>query len=371
MNGSVTPRIVPNDCRPKKFAYATGGTTINGMGFVAVAVDAIQRQSGVLNAFIDVEESGDEAAADAGRASVWARLAEALDPLFGAGTGAQVFSGNYPTGIGGDEDDDAAFEMISAVLDALSSKAKFRTATAEGGALYGTAGLLGEAAIGDVFDRVMSTVTVEYGSTKFTRFGAWGRVSTTHANVTPSATSTDPANGVFAYSPLVATVYRTNDPNFPAGVSATYEGATVARGSDDANTLYEGSITIFVNWAGNVDTAGNVGTVSAAIDGLRNSEGALYINGGLGVATILFTTDITVERDGITNALSFNATNTNARLRHSNIRVPDAERTGDANIDGIFVGKVIDGPLGIIGAWDLSNQDGDNLAGAYGADLQP
>ena len=58
-------------------------------------------------------------------------------------------------------------------------------------------------------------------------------------------------------------------------------------------------------------------------------------------------------------------------LRHSNIRVPDAERTGDANIDGIFVGKAIDGPLGIIGAWDLSNQDGDNLAGAYGADLQP
>ena len=142
--------------------YASGGTTINGRGFVDEVVNAIQRQINVLTALIDLEESGDEAAADAGRASVWARLAEALDALFGAGTGVQVFSGNYPTGIGGDEDDDAAADRIADVLDALSSKAKFKTATAEGGILYGTGGLLGGAAFGDVFDRVMSTLTVEY-----------------------------------------------------------------------------------------------------------------------------------------------------------------------------------------------------------------
>ena len=351
--------------------YASGGTTINGRGFVDEVVNAIQRQINVLTALIDLEESGDEAAADAGRASVWARLAEALDALFGAGTGVQVFSGNYPTGIGGDEDDDAAADRIADVLDALSSKTKFKTATAEGGILYGTGGLLGGAAFGDVFDRVMSTVTVEYGNTKFTRFGAWGRVSTTHANMAPSANNADSANGVFAYSPLAATTYSTADLNFPAGASATYEGATVARGADDANTIYEGSITIVVNWAGNLETATNVGTVSAAIDDLRNSEDVLYMNGGISVATILFTGDITVERDGTTSALSFNADNTNARLRHSSFRVPDAERTGDANFDGLFVGKGIDGPLGIIGSWGLTNSSGDDLAGAYGADLAP
>ena len=187
----------------------------------------------------------------------------------------------------------------------------------------------------------------------------------------PSANNADSVNGVFAYSPLAATTYSTADPNFPAGASATYEGATVARGSDDANTIYEGSITIVVNWAGNLETATNVGTVSAAIDDLRNSEDVLYMNGGISVATILFTGDITVERDGTTSALSFNADNTNARLRHSNIRVPDAEHTGDANFDGLFVGKGIDGPLGIIGSWGLTNSSGDDLAGAYGADLAP
>ena len=40
-------------------------------------------------------------------------------------------------------------------------------------------------------------------------------------------------------------------------------------------------------------------------------------------------------------------------------------------INGMFVGKVIDGPRGIIGSRTLTNSNGDNLAGAYGADLMP
>ena len=58
------------------------------------------------------------------------------------------------------------------------------------------------------------------------------------------------------------------------------------------------------------------------------------------------------------------------RLRYTDIRLTDETGTGD--IDGLFVGKVIDGPLGIIGGWSISAIDsGDALTAAYGADLMP
>ena len=89
--------------------------------------------------------------------------------------------------------------------------------------------------------------------------------------------------------------------------------------------------------------------------------------------TILFTSDtINVSRAGADNTLSFNADSTSVRLRHADIRQTDVESTNGGSIDGLFVGKVIDGPQGIIGSWGLANiPDGDDLAGAYGADLAP
>ena len=176
-----------------------------------------------------------------------------------------------------------------------------------------------------IFGRVKSTTTVDFGSTRYTRFGVWNR--TTSANAGADAEAADPGpNGVFAYSPLEATAYSLNDPNFPGGGEATYEG-----------TAYM------------VETAGTANAV----------------------ATILFTaTDINVARSETDNTLSFDGNSTTVRLRHTDIRVTDV--TGTASIDGMFVGKVIDGPLGIIGAWDLTGvTGGDDLVGAYGADLQP
>ena len=101
----------------------------------------------------------------------------------------------------------------------------------------------------------------------------------------------DNPNGVFAYSQLTASSHSPQDPDFPAGGDASYEGATIAW--DESNNYYEGSITIDVTWAANVGTgttSSNVGTVTAVIDNLR-SNGALYTNGtAIGaVDTIIFT----------------------------------------------------------------------------------
>ena len=93
---------------------------------------------------------------------------------------------------------------------------------------------------------------------------------------------------------------------------------------------------------------------------------------GHGVDTILFGTEaINVERAADGNTLSFDTDGTTpTRVRHTDIRQPDLTQTG--TIAGQFVGKVIDGPLGVIGTWSVTGVTlGDALEGVYGADLMP
>ena len=354
--------------------FDSGGTTINGSNFVDEAEKEIMAQLERLNAFIALDGlGGNETVADAGRDSVWTALAAALDPIVGTGSGATVFGAAYP-GTNADDDsqrDADAKDLIAKVLDALSTLVKFRAAVLADGTLADGATRLidgNPAAVKMVFDRVDSTTTVEYGSTAYTRFGAWNRVTAENAEATPTEPGTN-GNGVFAYSPLAATAYSTTDPNFPGGGTASYEGSTIARGG---TTYYEGDIKIGVTWAANVDTATNVGIITASIENLRTDKGALFATDKGNVDTIIFTdTDITVVRDDTgSNTLSFTDTGGGVRLRYTDIRLTDETGTGD--IDGLFVGKVIDGPLGIIGGWSISAIDsGDALTAAYGADLMP
>ena len=354
--------------------FESGGTTINGKGFVAEVIEDIQSELRRLDGFIGLDELGEEAVADNGRTAVWTALAKALDALVGNGNGAQIFStGDYLTTNDDDRRADAdAKEMIAQVLEALSSETRFRSAVRQGGVLYGNSGLItgDNTAIDAVFSSVMSMATVKYGKTRYTRFGAWNRVATTTATTALSDSGLDPASGVFAYSPLAPTAYATNDPNFPAGVSATYKGTTIARRDDAANTYYRGTIMIGVTWAANLGDAANVGNILATITDLRNSDGALYMSGGNDVESILFTAaDINVSRSEETSALSFASGTTATRLRYRDLRIADTDAS--ATLGGMFVGKVIDGPLATIGSWSLDNSNGDNLAGAYGAELVP
>ena len=368
------PPVVPAITVKGADLFDSGGTTINGKNFVAEAIKDINTQLERLNAFIALDAlGGNEAVADAGRTSVWTALGAALNPVVGGSDGELVFGAAYP-GTNADDDserDADAKDMIDKVLDALSNLPKFRAAVLANGTLADGATRLiagNPAAVKMVFDRVDSTTTVEYGSTAYTRFGAWNRVSTTDAETAPTEPGSD-GNGVFAYSPLAATAYSTTDPNFPGGGKATYEGSTIARAG---TTYYEGTIEIGVTWAANVDTAANVGIITASIEDLRTDKGVLYATEKGNVDTIIFTdADIAVARDDTgANTLSFTDTGGGVRLRYTDIRLTDETGTGD--IDGLFVGKVIDGPLGIIGGWSISAIDsGDALTAAYGADLMP
>ena len=376
-----TPEITVNGTD----LYRDGGAVINGKGLVEEATEAIQGLVARLNTYINLGNLGEETIANNGKEQVWDDIADVFDRLlFGSGSGgaildaaANVDTGNYPTD-DGDLDDDAAKAVINRLLDALSTSAKFTSAVAEGGVLFVDANDddnndnlnpdTGAVTADDVFNRVRSTVTVEFASTSYTRFGVWNQVSTEVANVEPSEAANP--SGVFAYSQLTASTYTPQDPNFPAGLNASYEGATIAR--DQSNNYYEGSITIDVTWAANVGTgttSSNVGTVTALINNLR-SNGALYTNGTANgtVDTIIFTaTDIHVARNE-DNSLSFDSDGGGIRLRHSDIRVAsDGNTTG--NIDGLFVGKSIDGPLGVLGSWSMEGDAGESLVGAYGADL--
>ena len=109
--------------------------------------------------------------------------------------------------------------------------------------------------------------------------------------------------------------------------------------------------------------------MTALINNLR-SNGALYTNGTANgtVDTIIFTaTDIKVARNA-DNSLSFDSDGGGILLRHSDIRAAsDGNTTG--NIDDLFVGKSIDGPLGVLGSWSTEGNAGADLVGAYGADL--
>ena len=307
----ATPEITVNGTD----LYRNGEAVINGKALVEEATEAIEALVNRLNTYINLAELGEEAIANSGREGVWDDLAGTIDRLlFGSGSGAAILNaaanvntGNYPTD-GDDLDDDAAKAVINRLLDALSTSAKFTAAVAEGGVFFIDANdddkndnlnpATGAVTAEDVFNRVRSKVTVEFGSTAYTRFGAWNRVAAEVANVAPG----EPANpnGLFAYSQLTASAYSPGDPNFPAGLEASYEGATIAR--DESNNYYEGSITINVTWAANVGTgttSSNVGTVTAVINNLR-SNGALYTNGTANgtVDTIIFTaTDINVARE--------------------------------------------------------------------------
>ena len=231
--------------------FESGGTAIRGKGFVDAVVADIQGELKRLDAFIALDGLGEETIADNGRTAVWPALTTALDALVGSGNGAQVFSSGDSVTTNDDDTraDTGAEEKIAKVLEALPSSTIFRSAVREGGILDGDSGLItgNNAAVDAVFARVMSTATVQYGATTYTRFGIWNGVATTEATMAPSDSGLDPANGVFAYSPLAATAYATFDPNFPAGVTATYEGTAIARGDDAGNTCQQGRIMIDVS----------------------------------------------------------------------------------------------------------------------------
>ncbi len=260
------------------------------------------------------------------------------------------------------------------------------------------------------------------GTTDYTRFGVW-RIQ--HArNALRGKNWYHQEVEPFAYSPLpVATAQRRDQ--LPAGARVTYEGKTVAylgwptMRNDDSDqghqTAYEGTVSVEVEWYGtDHDLGGSWGTVrktavgsyvTTVLSDLRQvSNGDYLYHNANGVVEevrrvtfpkVFYGTDGSLSPywtslDANDHKLDFRArvadkkyvrTNREMTIDYRDSGVAQVKQTYSAFYEFMFVGNSPDGPLGVIGWYELSDDGGigrfstdktaNNLTlkGAFGADL--
>ena len=300
-------------------------------------------------------------------------------------------------------------------------------------------------ALGQFLDEWEHKVIASLGTTSYTRFGVWYRIgaasaerwapdpdtSTADGNEDQGVKKNDGGPGSFSYSPLDPTQAAARRP-FPRG-SATYPGETVAIMDEDVLT---GTAKVDLSWAASPDldlTAGpdgtdpvnvsNAGTMSLTLDNLADGAGDpltyTAVTGapaqGHEIAEIVFS-DMTIEvglssgRSGqlivgaeteivydqgaasgdysygeapATVASTVDSSNVRYRLKSIGIDDVPSAATGSASVGALFVGQGVDGPLGVIGKFTLTdpyvarvNAAGNNveegaeiIRGAFGVDV--
>ena len=324
-----------------------------------------------------------------------AKLGAALDP---DGTG--VFD-HYDSEVVDDAETDVREDQANFV-DAAKTKVNSRT----------FAQMRGERS-----HKVIATL----GTTSYTRFGAWRRESTANsARESGGVIRTHGGPGTFAYSPLDPTNAGTaTNPGFPRGGSASYTGETVA--IQAPNTILTGTVRVDVAWNSLADTDNGLnddgdittaGTMSLTISGLASAVGDPLSHGGsvaadaapgpgseiadivLGMLTInvgaagdnvndlIVGTASSDNPDKVTYAEAAVAV-ANARLRFGALGMGDDDDSpSTASVKALFVGQGVDGPLGVIGAWTVQDDEiglvsadgtavvnlGTTIHGAFGAE---
>ena len=367
----------------------------NGDVHVTAARDEIQTLRDRLAVLIDTEQLEGE------QAKIWEDVQDILrNSLFG----------KLPQKLDEGYDADEAVALIDRVLAALDSQDGLEDALEEdGGGIFTEDGdPVSTKAVGDIWGEKDSQVKAWLGSTSFTRFGAW-RLRTSRNAVRAGGWNnlTDgdvDGPGVFAYSPLDPTVITGNevgdDPRYPSGATATYSGATRAI---QGTTFYEGEVLLAAEWS----STAIEGSVSMEITNLRNAgngDPLMYHMFGQ-VDDDLATPDVT-EDMGITesralgslifanitadrntkNELMFSAMGSEAGSQadpptglmvrigavdpgETQLSLVFAAFDGDgdvvaddnkdlAEISGQFVGSSEDGPLGVIGMWEVTARGG-------------
>ena len=286
----------------------------------------------------------------------------------------------------GNANDARAFELIDAVLAALESQNALELALDRGG-IFTDAGdnPIRDTPANDMWNRAESRIKLWLGSTDYTRFGAWRKQTSPNASAEYSDRLEDDENGpnAFAYSSLRQTTFRSErDANYPAGVTATYSGETVAV---QGTNPYTGSVELEARWHASWVGPGNnqAGTLSAVFRGLTDERGDLLTytvmdEGSTETksveAIILPEITIRIASDG---AVYFtDVAPLAARIRFAELTESDVP-LDSVRIEGKFVGQGFRGPLGVIGTWTAAD-DGDTqlgsghiLYGAFGAELGP
>ena len=191
----------------------------------------------------------------------------------------------------------------------------------------------------------------DYTNHNYTRFGAWSKAIRTHAAADPSP----PDTGVFAYSPLDPSTASVDELKF----SAIYEGGTIA--VDSEGSIYKGFIQLTVEWDPDSENA-----VTSFIRDLKNvSDNSWFQYASEDVGYIFFE-EMTAVPSGVSGASA------SARIRYRDGNFPEVAINGTQQMSGKFLGKSIDGPLGVIGSWSIvESANNIDIQGAFGAELLP
>ena len=378
----------------------------NGPKHVDLAKDVIEKQLAIL----ELDLAG---LSEGIKATAWRRVQDAiLDHLFGVrgGNGNDLITGTIgeryetarealPGQLGMDYEADKNEDFVNAVgdvLDALQSNDALKAALDVNGIFYRSGCELVELAHkngrdvedGDVklFDQRASRVEYLFGSTDFTRFGAWRRQTSPNAREAyVGRTGSGEGNGpnALAYSPLGKASYTgLNDPRYPLNARMTYEGDAVAVVGED---FFQGSVDIEVLW-GQVDhdTSDTTPEVIDAklnmsisdIENVANGD-RMYLDPdttrnnnltdpieevvSIAIKNIDVAPDLSLAAtDGIKVEVMSEQAETVA-LRTVDL-INDLETSGA--VMGNFVGQSsAGGPLAVLGTWRMSNSNRDaNMA---------
>ena len=330
----------------------------------------------------------------------------------------------YPMTRNGRPDDDAALEQIDAVLAAFADRYAFEAALADdGGGVFDSQPALdlqdadtgvdpfplndnlaqADEPVADIFNRISSQTKVTSLSTAYTRFGVWFRRETDSAvhdwanHASPDDGADTPADtgstspGSYAYSYLTQSSYRVDRPvaTYPSNGLATYEGKTLVH---TGNTqAWVGDALIRVSWSPlNVTDPANPVATSTIVPIFSNFErwddnslDRLTHNHDANAATPVKIVDQIAFRtsgDAGPLLLTHNDGNLEISATDASVEVVYTDGTSiatniaDSTFNGKFVGSSGDGPLGVLGTWEVPGFRGatsaaNDLTGSFGADL--
>ena len=346
--------------------FADGYAESVGPTLISVASSEIERQIDLLDLWLRISDT--ESERDDRREDVWDSVNETLyEVVFGRDFRARNLLGrDYPTNSRRNADDRQARNLLLDAAEALSSVRRFEEALEEDGIFYEASDAASDPDL--MFEVRHHDVRVEYRHSNYGRFGVWSRIGGTSA---ADGNQYDPQSpsGVFAYSPLEQATYLTRDPIYPTDGIAYYMGPTLAvDDSSDGPRIFEGEIGLTVQWGSDLDRA----SATSVIQNLRTVDrDRVFTYNGAAVDRIVFSERIRLFR-GNGNGIEFDSTSPSVRITFVDPFLDDTRWTDYRSHTGKFVGQTANGPLGIIGTWQLGRSNSSvSLKGAYAADLAP
>ena len=365
---------------------AAGSKTYSGSKYVASAVADIQKARDKIATLVALDDSNLNTNID----TAWESARTALTKVFKTTPSKFVASSdstNY------DRDDNLG--LLDRALAALASASALEAAMdGDGSGIFNdmdaaTAAnttkaiktIAGERTAAQMMAQSSYQVLAKVSSTEYTRFGVWRL-----RNYADAARSTAGANnngatehnrdrdqesahgddgpGMFAYSPLDPTVIAdVADPSYTPGGSATFMGEAVAL---QGTATLTGEARADIVW--NENSVG--GTLAVTISDLQNGNGDRLAIGtassATGLGRDLVFSNISVSTDANNNLVFDSAEIAGTRLNYVNRSTPAFDDFDSSMIGGKFIGQSVDGPLGVIGTWEIEDSTLGRYKGAGG-----